>query len=112
MMTEEDDTGHRTDTHRTGQDRQDRQTHERHDIQTHDRQDRRGRNINLNLFKLLLELLNNDLDIPETIIPRRYVSLAKTVSKKVVVFYKLASSTLKTISLVLKTTLAFIKWAF
>ena len=66
----------------------------------------------VNMFDLLLQLLQTDFDLPDALVSRQTEDWLKRMSGKVVLFYTIASTSLKTISVILKTLLAFLNWAY
>ena len=66
----------------------------------------------VNMFDLLLKLLQTDFDLPDALVSRQTEDWLKRMSGKIVLFYTIASTSLKTISVILKTLLAFLNWAY
>ena len=54
----------------------------------------------VNLFKLVLQLLKSDIDIPHTVLSPRYTDSLRQLAKTIIYFFTLASTGLKTISFI------------
>ena len=65
----------------------------------------RGR---VNLFKLLVQLLQTDMDIPDQLLSARYSDKLRQTFKTIVYFFTLASTSLKTISFIARICLTIL----
>ena len=62
----------------------------------------------MKLFKLLVELLKSDIDIPHTMLSPRYADRLRTIIKTIIYFFTLATTGLKTISFIAKICLTIL----
>jgi len=65
----------------------------------------------MNYFRTLLEIMENDLHIPEQILSKENVQGVTKLARKLVDFYDLISQTFETIKMVLNIFTALLDWA-
>ena len=62
----------------------------------------------MNLFKLLLQLLKSDIDIPHTVLSARFSDSPRQFAKTIIYFFTFASTGLKTIPFIAKICLTIL----
>merc|ERR1711982_233700 len=83
----------------------------RHDKHKLERSRRRKRsNQNMNYFRTLLQVFENDFHIPEEILSKENVQGVTKMARKLVNFYDLISQTFMTIKMLLNVFSAFVGW--
>ena len=65
----------------------------------------------MNYFRTLLEIMENNLHIPEQILSKENVQGVTKLARKLVDFYDLISQTFETIKMVLNIFTALLDWA-